>query len=303
MLTAGLMVSLSCGIVFAANKDVGTTGAQFLKIGAGARPVGMGEAFTGVADDVNAIAWNPAGLAFLTRPEFTAMHSQWFQDTDYEFAAGVYPTAWGTFGIGASTLNIDKIEKRTADTETPDSTFESSDGAYLLSYSRTMGSAWAVGVNARYISEQLDTEKATSVSADLGAFWKTPHRPLTMGLSVRHLGSQIKFREESDPLPRTVTLGLGYKMFSDRLTLGVDFRRPVDDGVQYAVGAELTQKLLWDIAGSLRTGYNTAGTDADGLTGLSVGMGLSWRHYSFESAWVPYGDLGQTFRYALVVKF
>ena len=41
---------------------VGTTAAQFLKIGVGARAIGMGGAFVAVADDATAIYWNPAGI-------------------------------------------------------------------------------------------------------------------------------------------------------------------------------------------------------------------------------------------------
>ena len=33
----------------------------------GTRPIGMGEAFVGVADDANAVTRNPAGLSYLPR--------------------------------------------------------------------------------------------------------------------------------------------------------------------------------------------------------------------------------------------
>jgi len=38
-------------------------------IGAGVRPVSLGEAFTGLADDEYALFYNPAGLATLTGAE------------------------------------------------------------------------------------------------------------------------------------------------------------------------------------------------------------------------------------------
>ncbi|NMB65229.1 MAG: hypothetical protein GYA16_10230, partial [Spirochaetes bacterium] len=38
----------------------GTSGADFLEIGVGSRPLGMGEAFTAEVGDVNAIYYNPA---------------------------------------------------------------------------------------------------------------------------------------------------------------------------------------------------------------------------------------------------
>ena len=40
----------------------GTAGAAFLKIEGGSRPAGLGGAFTGLANDINTIFWNPAGL-------------------------------------------------------------------------------------------------------------------------------------------------------------------------------------------------------------------------------------------------
>src|SRR3989338_9629171 len=71
--------------------DRGTSGAQFLKIAPGARPSGMGEAFAGVADDLHAIYYNPAGLASLQRVEVTGMHNSHFQGINYEFAAMSLP--------------------------------------------------------------------------------------------------------------------------------------------------------------------------------------------------------------------
>src|ERR1035438_3781461 len=103
---------------WAANNNVGTSGAEFLKIGPGARPVGMGEAFTGVADDIHAIYWNPAGLGTLKNAEITGMHMQYFQSIQYEFAAFAYPTRdHGTWGFAVTNLHTDNIDRRTDDTE------------------------------------------------------------------------------------------------------------------------------------------------------------------------------------------
>jgi hypothetical protein len=304
VLAVACHVSLVTCHVEAANKNTGTTGAQFLKIGAGARPAGMGEAFTAVADDVNAVAWNPAGLGYLPSPQFTAMHTQWFQGADYEFLAAAYPYGWGTLGIGAASLTVDDIEKRAADTDAPDGLFEASDMAYTISYGKSFGEDWSAGINVRHLRSRIDTESASAFAADLGGLWRTPHRPLTMGLTVRHLGTEIKFVDEGDPLPLTATLGAGYRLFEDKLSLGVDLRQPVDNDLQVGAGTEFTQTFAWDLAGSLRAGFNSAGTDpSDGLTGLSIGLGLSWRNVAFDAAWVPYGFLGNTFRYAFLVKF
>src|ERR1039458_1672672 len=101
---------------WAASSNVGTSGAEFLKIGPGARAVGMGEAFTGVADDVDAIYWNPAGLGTLKHAEITGMHMQYFQSIQYEFAAFAYPTTdRGSWGFAVTNLHTDNIDRRAED--------------------------------------------------------------------------------------------------------------------------------------------------------------------------------------------
>jgi hypothetical protein len=297
-------VQLAGASLWAANKNAGTSGAAFLKIGAGARPAGMGEAFTAIADDVNAVAWNPAGLGRLSKPEFTATHSQWFQGARHEFLATAYPAPWGTVAVAMTSLTVDKIDKRTEDTDAPDGTFDSNDSVYTLSYARPLGKALWTGVNVKYIRQELDSESAAAVSGDVGALWQKPRRPFSAGLAIRHLGPEIKFSDEGDPLPLTATLGLGYRLLGDRLRLGLDLRRPRDNDFQAGGGAEFTQGFSDDVSGSFRAGYNSGGTDpSDGLSGVSVGLGLTWRRLSLDAAWVPYGFLGNTFRYAFLLRF
>src|SRR5690349_23851614 len=62
----------------------GTSSATFLRIGIGARAVGMGETFVAVANDPSAIYWNPAGLASLQRREVMASHVDWPADVHYD---------------------------------------------------------------------------------------------------------------------------------------------------------------------------------------------------------------------------
>lgn len=54
----------------------GISNAAFKDSGWGARPSGMGGAFTSVADDVNAILYNPAGIGQLSVPESSFMYAQ-----------------------------------------------------------------------------------------------------------------------------------------------------------------------------------------------------------------------------------
>ena len=65
------------------------TTVNFLKIGVGPRPVGMGSAFTGVGDDIYTLYWNPAGIGFIRRWELSAMFNKYFADMYYSAVSGV----------------------------------------------------------------------------------------------------------------------------------------------------------------------------------------------------------------------
>src|SRR6267378_7062923 len=70
----------------------GTSSATFLRIGVGARAVGMGETFVAVANDPSAIYWNPAGLGSLLRRELAISHVQWPADVHYDHLTLLLPS-------------------------------------------------------------------------------------------------------------------------------------------------------------------------------------------------------------------
>jgi hypothetical protein len=70
------------------------------------------------------------------------------------------------------------------------------------------------------------------------------------------------------------------------------------------LGAEYRKQIADQFWLSGRTGFNSRTTpDLNGLNSVSAGMGLSWRQYGFDFAWVPFGVLGNTFRYAATMRF
>lgn len=308
-MTAISVLLLSCltlppSPLFAFGKDqAGTSGAAFLKIGPGARPVGMGEAFTGVADDIHSIYWNPAGLASLQRPELTGMHMQWFQDIQYEFAAYAHPTRErGTWGFAVSNLHTDDLQRRTEDTDASLGQFKSNDSAYWLSYAYPLNKKLSVGTNAKYIEQSLDSVKARAFALDAGVRYDTDWHGLRLGGSAQNFGTKVKFQNESDPLPLTFRLGASAPVYRKKLLISSDVIIPRDHEIGLAVGGEYKHYFTKTMAYSVRSGYRTD-SDADGLTGISAGGGLTFGRVSCEFAWVPFGELGNSYRYALHIKF
>lgn len=76
---AGIKWKGVTGIVGA--KKVNLSGLQFLKIGQSARASGMGDAFSAVADDINSMYYNPAGLVHVKRLAYQANFTKWLADT------------------------------------------------------------------------------------------------------------------------------------------------------------------------------------------------------------------------------
>lgn len=280
---------------------VGTSGAEFLKVGVGSRALGMaGSAVTSV-DDANAIYWNPARLAGLKGRSLTASYNSLFEDQSQGFLGAATPLPGGksAVGFGLNYLMVDDIEKRTGDSEAPLSTFKNQNYAAYLSYAMTSQAldnvSW--GASLKYIRQDLDTYNGSAVALDLGnAITLTDD--LTLGFTMQNMGSKIG----PDSLPLLFKSGVGYQMFHDRLTLGLDGDWWMHDKRGYvSTGGEF--RVAQPLA--VRAGYKFGqGQDhLDGATGLAVGLGLNFRMLNLDYAFVPMGDLGDTHRISFGVNF
>src|SRR5688500_15546910 len=70
---------------------------DLFNIGAGARSMAMGSAFTAVSDDASAPYFNPAGLAWMDEHQLMAMHAPLMLDSNYNYVASAHPFGdkWG----------------------------------------------------------------------------------------------------------------------------------------------------------------------------------------------------------------
>ncbi len=298
-----LILSIMAMPALAASSKIGTSGAQFLKIGVGARATGMGGIYTGLADDVSAIYWNPGGLGQLKAPEMMLMYNNWFQDISHQFAAFAYPIQnVGVFALGVTMLTVNDLEKRAADTEVKDGTFKAQDAAYALAYGRQITDQLMLGATVKMLNSKIDDQSASGVAVDVGGLIKTPVEGLDVGLAVTNIGSKYKFIDEGDPLPMAIKAGVGYRMLNDSLILAADVISPNDNSLQFGGGVEYGLKFGGDMALAVRTGYKT-GVDTGGLSGLGAGLGFTFKKVGVDFAWSPFGDLGNAYRVSLSAKF
>lgn len=292
--------------------DRGSSGAQFLKLGAGARAGGMADAFTATADDASAAYYNPAGLSQLKGAQLMGAHSSYFQGLSYEAIDFAYP--WGreegfsrhTVAAGIYYLSVGDIERRVSDTTGNIGTFGASDGAYALSYAYAFDGRLSLGGTGKYIAQELDSYRATAFAVDGGALYRMnpkAERPVTLGAAVRNIGTRPSFAGVSDPLPVGMTVGVGAEVIPNAMKLDLDVGKYRDTDPYVALGGEYRHHFNDAVKGALRFGYTSVRRDNEGLNGLAFGGGLQFHKAGFDFAWQPFGHLGDTFRYSLVVKF
>ncbi len=283
------------------NKDkVGTTGGQFLKLGAGARATAMGCAFVGISDDATAIYWNPSGLNNISQKEVSLMHAVWFEEISYNNLFYVHPTEVGNFGAGIQYVNYGTLKGADEDGN-PAEDFNPNDLAITISYAREI-SGIALGASAKYISSKIK-ETATAFAVDIGAMKKFSDEKLSVGVVLQNLGTGLKYISEEAPLPMNIKIGAGYKIISN-LTTALDITLPSDNEMIIGVGGEYNYRVSKDISVSGRFGYTTITKDVEGgLKGITLGLGGNYKNYKLDYAFVPYGDLGITNRVSFGIKF
>ena len=103
-----LLVVFATGIVTAQSRKAGINAAAFLKVGVGARQVGMGSAVTSTNGDVTNIFWNPAGVALNNeKAQVSFTYNSWIGGlTQNAVAASYNMEGIGTIGLGVMTAAI-----------------------------------------------------------------------------------------------------------------------------------------------------------------------------------------------------
>lgn len=283
----------------APHNQAGTTGASFLKIGVGARPVGLGGAYTAVSNDANSVYWNPAGLTRFNGAHISLMHNKWFQGINYEFFGLAYgDSASSGFAFGLTFLWMDDIPVTTFSDRlgTSGNTFTSRDLAFSFAYAHQVFDIASIGVSLKRIRSNLAGISATATAFDFGLMVAPPPVPgLTFGATVQNVGTKLKFVKDGDRLPVVFKAGTAYS-YRQMALLSVDISKPVDNRVAVSVGGEfVVMKTL-----ALRGGYNST-SDLD--NGLMGGAGVKIKRIAIDYAFVPYGVLGNTHRISAMYRF
>ena len=297
------LTALPAAALNVATGGVGTSGADFLTIGIGARALAMGSAFAAVdtGADVNAVNWNPGALGFVVKPDVSASYSSLFQDENQGFVGYASPLGKGGGVLAASVnyLAVTNIQARAGDTENPDSTFTDQNVAAGVSYARSLGDKLSLGGTLKLVHTTFNTVHESAMAADFGALYRTPVDGLTAGAALRNFGTNLG----PDSMPLDLRGGAAYKMFGSRLTLDSDVDWLETERIAYwSVGGEFWATPNLALRGGYQFGHG-ADQLQSGMVGLGVGLGVKFGGFTMDYAFLPYGDLGDTHRVTLGLSF
>ena len=317
-----LCLIISRGTSSGADKSAGTSGADFLKIGVAARPAGMGETYTAVAEDVYSLHWNPAGLVSVNSKEIFTTYTRWFEETSYGLISYAQSLKRDrTIGGSLVLLSSGGIKRTVIDDSSPlgyreEGSFGVQDMAVTIGYAQRLPvdllwsiksfSSWNLerldlGGALKIIQRKLDNVSATAFALDLGLKYRIPLNrfPLTdVGLVFQNMGTSIKFDKDDDPLPFMVKLGMVSKVrkgVSHLFAGGIDFNFPQREEIKMNLGFEYSYKNMYAGRLGYKCNYDTAG--------LTAGLGFCYENYQIDYSFGPDEILGDVHRITLGYRF
>lgn len=278
-----------------------TTSASFLKLPIGARNAAMGA--TGAAEaSVYSLYWNPAGLAPLEGSELAYSYTAWLADTSYQFLGYARKTEAGSFGVSAQYVSVPAIQKYDNTGAPLNDRYRPLDGLVSISYARKIADV-AVGASVKGIYSKLDDRSARTAAADVGMRMDSLFgRRLSAGLTIQNVGPGLKYSQERAPLPTSVKAGAAYIPLSG-VTLCLDLNKSRGTDAWIGAGAEYMITAGREVWAGPRVGYESDRMALGRFAGLTTGVGLILKRFSFDYAFAPMGDLGGTHRLSLKVRF
>lgn len=312
----------------------GMTAATFLSIEIGPRAKAMGGAFVAISDDVSAIFWNPAGLAKGNENTVLFSHTEWIAGVNLEFVGIKLPLGeMGTIGASITSLSVPEMKVRTV--SQPGGTgelFDANDLALTLSYARDLTDRFQIGLNFKFINQQLYNMNASTVAVDIGTLFRTDFNNMVIGFSISNFGGDMQltgqdarievdiapdefgnndailaqFETQKFQLPLIMRVGTSmdvYQSENNTLKISLDAVVPNDNDQYLNIGAE----YVYNDFLALRGGYKSLFLE-DSEEGLTFGVGIKSNLFGesklqFDYAYGDFGILDNIQEFALSFSF
>jgi hypothetical protein len=269
--------------------SAGTSSNLLLRFGTSSRVSGLSESFTGVADDINALIYNPAGLPNLRSFSISLNHAQWLEDIRIDNIMMGYGTERLGVGIGVTHMWMPAIQGQDyLGRETGEFNVSSSILDIGLGYELVEG--FHAGLGVKYFQDNLADVSADGFAFDAGLYLKTFIDFLTFGLAVQNAGGKIKYIEERQNIPFSYRAGLAYQWIPFGINFSADLVKSID--TDYNINFGIEYRLQREFSFRIGNRYGFQGAFAP-----SIGAGMTFSdNYSLDYTFYHVEELGATHR-------
>jgi uncharacterized protein UPF0164 len=287
------------------NTAYGTTSAEFLLLGAGARGAALGGSFAAIATDISALYYNPAGAALIERSGLTIGTYDYVAETRYSWGGLAFPLSGGSRTIGFQLGTFGFEDQPVYTEEAPDGnggTYSVNQTFVGLTFAQNFSDRFSAGLTAKYVDDRLGTVSGNAFAVDFGTNFHATlnNHPVKFSFVLSNLGSNLKYegtglqqgqvpreplpgedtptlpqeaqlRTKDFALPTTFRVGLAYDIMTgedNRFTVLGDFSQPNNNTPGFSFGGEWMSNRLGgsDFGFALRGSYSyTGANDLDPL--------------------------------------
>ena len=283
------------------NTAYGSTSAEFLLLGAGARGAALGGSFAAIATDVSALYYNPAGVAMIPQSSVMIGTYDYVADTRYSWGGVAFPLSGGsrTVGLQLGTFGFKDQPVYTEDQPNgTDATYSVAETFVGATYAQNFSDRFSAGITAKYVDDRLGTVSGSAFAVDFGTSFHSTlnNHPMKFSFVLANLGSNLSYsgtgiqgnvpREPipgqdqvptlpqqanlltaNSPLPTMFRVGLAYDLISgenSRLTVLGDFNQPNNNKPGFVFGSEWNTAHLGDtnFGFAVRGSYSYTGANS-----------------------------------------
>jgi hypothetical protein len=263
------------------NTPYGTTSAEFLLFGAGARGTALGGAYSSIANDASALYYNPAGIALASGPNALLGTYDYVAETRYSWGGVMFPFSGGSRAIGLQGGTFGFRDQPEYTVEQPDgtgSTYSVSETFLGLTFAQNFSDRFAAGITAKAVFDNLGDASGSAFAVDFGTNFHAAlgGHPIRFSFVISNLGTNLSYSGEAlntgtprEPipgeqevpgsdqptsfqtkafsLPIIFRVGLAYDLITgdnNRLTVLSDFNQPNNSSAGFVLGGEwMSQRL------------------------------------------------------------
>lgn len=311
-------------------------------VGVGARPIGLGRAYVGLADDASAVFLNPAGLSSAANFDFVSMRASLMNEVSYTVLAAAMPVGIGRVGAGMVNSSVQGIPlTRWTDVSgvlRPETYGYTDYGSnvFLFSYGGSLGEIFknprlknlSFGTSLKYYmqsfsetSASLEGASGSGADLDLGVKFKAT-RWLDMGIVLSNIlpidmggGFYWKRNGIAEDIPAGLKIGSAVRIIgkeaitasgTSELVFLLDLEKDMDaqnNLLLFHSGIEW--KPVKQLA--LRIGLDqqpSAQVSGVGVeTNITYGVGICIAPVSFDYAYHGYGNLAENTTHYFSLKY